>query len=170
MSVLSVCLFHEFRHSYKYVAVEDCVRQRYINYLAQDICDIDDLNKEDARRLLESEMNMTHYVYDEGDISDPTQVAYSVVLYRYVKIDLRKCADVEEYAFVLCHEFCHIKYFTGNEIYTQFLTFRTLYESNNDTLKTIGKWFGIYALNKNFVNSYDCSKLIIDYLEEKTNG
>lgn len=142
----------------------------YINYLTQDIDNVGDLCYEDAKQLLEDEMDMSHYTYVEGDIDAQYQVAYSVSLYRYVKIDLNKCANVEEYAFVLCHELCHIKYFTGNEIYTQFLTFRTLYESGNQTLKTIGKWFGVYTLNRCFITSYDCSKLIIDYLEEKTNG
>lgn len=111
--------------------------------------------------MLEDELGFDNYIYKEGSVENG---GYSVSMLRYIKMD--KDINIEQYCIVLCHEMCHVKYFTGNEIYTQFMAFKSLYESDNETLKTIGTWFGIYVLNGMYENNYDCSQLIIDYLKE----
>ena len=119
-------------------------------------------SRQEMRALLEAEMDFHLYIYHEASVKNG---GYSVSIIRLIVMD--KAIDIEQYCIVLCHEMCHIKYFTGNEIYTQFMTFKTLYESENPTLRRVGTWFGIYVLNGNYSTGYDCSAMIVDYLKEQ---
>ena len=135
----------------------------YINYLNKQVSSNIHISKQEIRVLLENELDFKNYVYKEGNTKN-----YSVAMFRYINVD--KDLDVEQYCIVLCHEMCHIKYFTANERYTQFMAFKSLYESDNEELKNVGAWFGIYVLNRMYNETYDCSKLIIDYLKEVSNA
>ena len=159
--VLGLSLFQEFRHSHKYVEVDQATRQTYINMLNSEVRNSQYTeSRQEMRALLEAEMDFHAYIYKESDVATG---GYSVSLIRLIVMD--KAIDIEQYCIVLCHEMCHIKYFTGNEIYTQFMTFKTLYESDNPTLRRVGTWFGIYVLNGNYKTGYDCSAMIVDYLK-----
>ena len=161
--IIGVSLFYQLRRNYKFVEVDNNTRQMYINYLNKQVASkLDYSSKQEIRTMLEAELDFNNYIYKEGIVENG---GYSVATLRYIKVD--KDLNIEQYCIVLCHEMCHIKYFTGNEIYTQFMAFKTLYESDNEELKTIGTWFGIYVLNRGYRNNYDCSKLIIDYLKER---
>jgi NAD-dependent dihydropyrimidine dehydrogenase PreA subunit len=162
---MSVSLFYQLRRNYKYVDVDSKTRQEYINYLNAEVENTNyNVTKKEIRKLLEDELDFHNYIYKEGEVKVTTNSAYSIALLRYIKVDMDKCGRVEDYCIALCHEMCHVKYFTGNEVYTNFLAFKTLYESENETLKNIGTWFGIYTLNRCYVENYDCSQLIVDYL------
>ena len=159
----SILLAFNIRNNYKFVEVGNDTRQMYINYLNKQVRSNGyKSTKQEIRKLLEDEMDFKNYIYKEG-----SEKNYSVAMFRYINVD--KDLDIEQYCIVLCHEMCHIKYFTGNEIYTQFMAFKTLYESDNEELKTIGTWFGIYVLNRGYSNNYDCSQLIIDYLKSEVD-
>ena len=135
----------------------------YINYLNKQVSSNNyKSSKQEIRKFLEDELDFRDYTYKEGSVKNG---GYSVSMYRYIKVD--KDISIEQYCIVLCHEMCHIKYFTANEIYTQFMAFKSLYESDNEELKRAGTWFGIYVLNRGYENNYDCSKLIVDYLKEQ---
>lgn len=166
--ILGVSLFYQLRRNYKYVNVDSKTRQAYINYLNAEVENTNyNVTKQEIRTLLEDELDFRFYIYKEGEVKVTTNSAYSIALLRYIKVDMDKCGRVDDYCIALCHEMCHIKYFTGNEIYTQFMTFKTLYESDNETLHDIGVWFGVYILNRCYTQNYDCSQLIINYLKEK---
>lgn len=109
--------------------------------------------------MLEDELDFKKYSYKEGDYS---KAGYANAFYRTIKV--YKDLNVEDYCIVLCHEMCHIKYFTANEIYTQFMAFKSLYESDNEELKQAGTWLGIYVLNGDRPANYDCSYYIVEYL------
>lgn len=163
--ILGISVFYHLHHTNKYIEVDSKTRQTYINYLSAEVQNTDyNVTKQEIRTMLEDELDFHNYIYKEGEVKVTTNSAYSIALLRYIKIDMTKCARLEDYTIALCHEICHVKYFTGNEIYTQFMTFKTLYESDNETLKNIGTWFGIYTLNRCYVENYDCSQLIVDYL------
>ena len=162
ITISSILLAFNLRNNHKFVEVNDYTRQMSINYLNSQVKNNHyTLSKQEFRTLLEDELDFDHYVYKEGNA---TNGGYSVTALRYIKMD--KSINIEQYCIILCHEMCHIKYFTANEIYTQFMTFKTLYESTNKELKQVGIWFGIYILNREYSNNYDCSKLIVDYLKE----
>ena len=68
--------------------------------------------------------------------------------------------------YVLAHELCHIKYYTSNETFTEYMTFVELYESNNEILHNRGEWLAKYIIDYKWrINTeYDCSYYIINYL------
>ena len=167
LSVIIVVLtLFKVRHHHNFVDVDDSTRQTYINHLNEQV--ISDnaveytITKPEVRRLLEEMLGFRHYFYKEDS---RTNGGYAVVFYRYINVNAD--LNIEQYCAVICHEMCHIKHFTANEIYTNFMAFKTLYESDNAELKQAGTWFGIHILNGEYDNNYDCSSLIIDYLNKK---
>ena len=156
----SILLAFNIRNNYKFVEVDNATRQMYINYLNGQVKSVQKSSKQEIRTLLEEELDFRDYIYKEVDISNGGYAG------KFSKIiEINKDLDVETYCFVLCHEMCHLKYESSNEIQTNFMAFKTLYESDNKQLKNIGTWFGIYFLDGNYEN--DCSKLIVDYLVDK---
>ena len=159
----SILLAFNIRNNYKFVEVDNNTRQMYINYLNKQVSSSNyKSSKQEIRAMLEDELDFRDYSYVEGDYKVG---GYAGKFSRIIEIN--KDLDVETYCFVLCHEMCHLKYDTSDEIYTNFMAFKTLYESDNETLNHIGKWFGIYILNGDYEREYDCSSLIVDYLVDK---
>ena len=163
--VLSIgfSIFYQTRRNYKFVEVDQDTRQTYINYLNKQVSSNEyKYTKQEMRQVLEDEVGLRLYWYKEDDIPNG---GYSVGFYRIIYMD--RNVGIEQYCFILCHEMCHIKHYTANEIYTNFMTFKTLYESDDPELRQAGTWFGIYLLNRGYNQEYDCSWLIVDYLVDK---
>lgn len=160
VSIIGVSIFYQARRNYKFVDVDSYTRQMYINYLNKQVKSVQKSTKQEIRAMLEDELDFHDYTYKEVDISNGGYAG------KFSKIiEINKDLDVETYCFVLCHEMCHLKYESSNEIQTNFMAFKSLYESDNKQLNNIGTWFGIYFLDGNYEN--DCSKLIVDYLKEQ---
>lgn len=70
---------------------------------------------------------------------------------------------------VITHELVHLKYWSINETFTQFMTFKLLYESDNEILHNKGKEIAIaQCTNYEFFGTdYDCSWYILNYLKER---
>lgn len=70
------------------------------------------------------------------------------------------------YAITLTHEILHYKYYSTNERYIEFMTFRVLFESNDPYLRKAGILHGYERLtDKDKDKDKDwCADLIIDYL------
>lgn len=164
--IVSILLAFNIRNNYKFVEVDNATRQRYINYLNKQVSSSQyKASTQEIRSLLEEELDFRDYSYIEGDYKVG---GYAGKFSRIIEMD--KDLDVETYCFDLCHEMCHLKYDTSDEIYTNFMAFKSLYESDNATLKNIGTWFGIYILNGDYEREYDCSKLIVDYLSKSVDN
>lgn len=67
---------------------------------------------------------------------------------------------------VLVHEMVHIKYYTANERFTEFTTFKLMYESSNEILHEAGRQYA-QELCSNDWGKYDCSYYIVDYFQKK---
>ena len=67
---------------------------------------------------------------------------------------------------VLVHEMVHIKYYTVNERFTEFTTFKLMYESENEILHEAGRQYAQTLCSKDW-GEYDCSWYIMKYLEEE---
>ena len=69
----------------------------------------------------------------------------------------------------LAHELCHLKYFTDNEAFTQYMTFVELYESGNYILRQAAlKIADTQCRNGENVHAkYDCGAYIKKYMENK---
>lgn len=161
--MITVATVVNLRNNYEFVDVDSRTRQVFVNYLNKQ-CTFKGYvaDREQARKTLETEFGVENYTYKEGNVKNG--VGLSIIPLRYIKIDAD--ADMEKYYRALAHEMCHIKYFTANEIYTQFMAFKGLYESDNPELKEAGLIFGVEILNGNYPTEYDCSQLIINYLVE----
>lgn len=156
----SIILSFNIRNNYLFVEVDNETRQIYINYLNKQVSNSQyKSTKQEMRALLEDELDFHDYTYKEVTISNG---GYADMRDRVININ--KDLSIEQYTTALCHEMCHLKYNNINEIYTQFMTFKTLYESDNEELKMAGTWFGIYILDREYEKSYDCSALIVEYL------
>ena len=74
-----------------------------------------------------------------------------------------------EVGVTLAHELCHIKYYSINETYVEFMAFRELYESDEPLLKNCANSMILshckYRTRKN--TKYDIGYYILKYLEEK---
>ena len=160
----SILLAFNIRNNYKFVEVDNDTRQMYINYLNKQVSGGYKSTKQEIRTLLEKELDFRDYSYVEGDYKVG---GYAGKFSKIIEID--KDLDIETYCFDLCHEMCHLKYQSSDEIYTNFMAFKTLYESDNEMLNNIGTWFGIYILNGDYEREYDCSKLIVDYLVDNVS-
>lgn len=65
---------------------------------------------------------------------------------------------------VLTHELIHLHYWTRSETFTQFMTFKLLYESENVVLHNKGIEIAVKQLGGAYSGVYDCSWYINEYL------
>lgn len=70
--------------------------------------------------------------------------------------------------YVLTHEYCHLKYNTANETFTEYMTFVEMCESDNVTLQQRGKYMIMEQCMYHDRNNseYDCSGYIYDYCKK----
>lgn len=109
------------------------------------------------------------YFYKETDNFKGLILGKSIPLYRtvIVKKNLKE-EDPEEYALALTHELCHLKYNTYNDTFINYMTFKTLYECEDEALQTIGFNFGVTIIEGGYEgNNYDCGYYILEYFKEK---
>lgn len=107
------------------------------------------------------------YNYKEDKLFEKGIWGNTSLITRTITID----ENLSEWNFilVLTHELCHLKYYTANETFTEYITFVELYESGNDLFKNRAEWM-IYEQCVRQIyrgTNYDCAYYIINYLKEK---
>lgn len=75
--------------------------------------------------------------------------------------------EIDVYAKALMHERLHLYYYTGCERFTQYQTFKHLYESKNAYLHKLGVQMALEIMNFRYPDNYDCTGQIIDYILKK---
>jgi len=121
-----------------------------------------EITNEQAIELVNEHFGMTYFLR----IVDLDESLYgqSIVPINLVLLDdSLNCVQTIQ---TLTHELCHIKYYTNNETYTEYMTFVELYESDNIYLKNAAEWM-IYehlALQGHVNTAYDISYYIAEYL------
>ena len=82
---------------------------------------------------------------------------------------LQEGMDWIDTVWTLAHELCHIKYYSANETYVEYMTFKELYESDDEYLHLVGEC--MITLHCEFrcnrETQYDVGYYILKYLEEK---
>ncbi|MBR7090875.1 MAG: ImmA/IrrE family metallo-endopeptidase [Clostridia bacterium] len=121
-----------------------------------------DIDKDQAIQLVNQHFDMS-YILRIVDL-DESLFGQSIVPISLVLLDnnLNSTQTIQ----TLAHELCHIKYYTNNETYTEYMTFVELYESDNEYLKNAAEWM-IYehlVLHANYGTAYDISYYIAEYL------
>ena len=64
------------------------------------------------------------------------------------------------------HELLHIKHQTLDETYVSFMTFKTMYESGNETLRGCAMRLASQTVAGAYPGDYDCGYYILKYLKE----
>lgn len=106
-----------------------------------------------------------NHSYKEVDNLSGLTLGYSNILFK--KVFILSHLEKDVYGIVLTHELMHIKYFTADERYVNFMTFKNLYESNNDTLVELGKQQMKLVLEGFYPERYNCSDDIYNYFKNK---
>lgn len=116
------------------------------------------------RNALEEELKLKWYYYDVVDLGEGLN-GLSNCYYRTIKIH----EDLEGYWYckTMCHEMIHLKYLTGDETYTSYMTFVRLYESDNEILRRVGAWYGLNQIENRVYGEYNCRDYVISYFKEK---
>ena len=80
---------------------------------------------------------------------------------------LRKDMNPTQLGVTLAHELCHIKYWSANEAFVEFMAFKELYESNDTLLLYLAKYMIVIHCDiRAYKNTaYDIGYQILNYLE-----
>ena len=85
--------------------------------------------------------------------------------FRIIVVDADR--DQREYLTDLAHEFVHLKYMVANETWTQFNTFKILYESKNKYLNYLACHLAINIFHGIYPKEYRCIGNIVNYIKSK---
>ena len=141
----------------------------YFSYLVEDSKSFNkekSLSREDAEKYIRDEININAYILIRRKPIMPLTLGITFLVPRIIMVD-----DTQEdnvYLTTLAHEFIHLKYMTGNELFTQYMAFKILYESNNEYLHYLGCSLAIRTFNLFYgADEYYCVGNIISYLKSK---
>ena len=93
---------------------------------------------------------------------DTTTLGYCVFFMRLIVVD--DIMSLENYVLTLTHELVHLTYFTRNERWVSFMTFKTLYESEYGYFEQIALAYADAQVNHQYPYEYDCGGYIEEYL------
>ena len=121
------------------------------------------LDKPNCKQLICEDMKNEFYLLI--DFINMNRLGMTQPILRTIIVD--SDCSIEDYVLTLTHEMLHLNFFTGNETFVNFQTFKYLYEHENLFFKKIGIRFSIEILMGGYGgNAYDCSYYIIEYFKE----
>ena len=127
------------------------------------------LSKENLRELVDNEFEIS-YNYREVDSIKDGSLGTAGILFRDITVvknmSTHETQDKYLYVIVLTHEIMHLKYFTGDERYTTYKTFKELYESDNPVLKEMGLYQAWLIITRFYPEEYYCGDQIYNQLSK----
>lgn len=121
-------------------------------------------NRNEIRKEIGELLGVNVYFYRETKLENAMGVCNPFIREVVLSTDLNDM----EYIETICHELCHIKYFTINERFTQYKTWETLYNTNK--YKPVANYI-LYKMSRNkYYKDYNCYYQILEYLEVLENG
>ena len=121
------------------------------------------LDKKTAKKLI-SDLYKTPHIYIEKDIKGEYD-GKAIPQFRVVVVD--EGISLHAYIIAYTHELTHVKYQVGNETFTAYKTFITLYESGNAELKYHAMVYANDVLSGSYGRGeYDCGYYILKYLKQ----
>lgn len=144
-------IYPRFSYNMKYVKPTTYlgVQYKYVYYK---------YSKQEIKNKLEDIIDVDYYIYIETELNDNINGCTNL-MFRYILID--KDLSQLDYIETMCHELIHLKYNTGNERFTQYQTFITLY---NSEFRQVALNIIYYMENGYYYYDYDCYSQIVDYL------
>ena len=137
---------------------------RNIEPITYDVLIDKTLTKEEAIKRVNDHFKI-NYTLKWREKSKVTGQAYLIVNIVYLRENMHWIDIIH----TLSHELCHIKYYSANETYVEYMTFRELYESDDEYLHLVGEYMITlhceYRADKG--TKYDVGWYILKYLEGK---
>lgn len=141
-------------------------------------------NLKEIRTEAEDLVGLHFYIYLGKDVKSIEHgAAWGVTNFYFRTITVAEKIGVGNYIHVIVHELVHLKYYNANEMWTNFMTFKLLYESDNPDFKQVAinyayRYISSHTIDEkgNLVNTnwagnlYDMSYYIINYLEAKIDS
>lgn len=121
------------------------------------------LEKWEYKGLLD-ELYDIPYFYIECKVPGPYTYGSSVCVFGlvFMETDL----STYNYTIALAHELTHVKYQTVDDTWVNFKTFKVLYESGSEPLKSIALQFAQRQFDGCYEGEYDCAYYIYEYLQD----
>lgn len=120
----------------------------------------DNLSRKDIKSKLEKIVDVKYYIYTEKNM-DKNKEGYTRPLFRHIYIN--NDLDNLTYIYSLCHELCHLKFNVGDERFTNFETFKYLY---NSEFKEVAYYMIENLQQGYYIKDYDCLGYIEKYLNK----
>ena len=114
----------------------------------------------EIRRDIENIVGIHVYFYSEKRLANDMGISNPIIRYVIISDDL----NYIEYIETICHELCHLKYYTCNERFTQFKTFEHLY---NSKYRPIAYKILYDMYRGRYWEDYDCYYQIVEYLRSE---
>lgn len=121
--------------------------------------------KEQVKEKIDNLLNPWGFIYIESNFNKNDILAYTIIPARIVVI--KPNLTVDDYAWAYTHELIHLLEFVGNERYTNYKTFVTLYESGDKQLMALAERYAYFDMQNKIHLDYSCWYYIKEYLLEK---
>lgn len=125
-------------------------------------------SKQYYKEQIDELFNNPLYIYTEKSVQSKGYYGKAYIIPRIVILD--KSIDIKNYIFTLAHELVHIKYITECERFTNFQTFKVLYESNIPDLQYVALWYAKKDMAGKIHYEYSCWAYIYEYLKGEYYG
>ncbi len=90
---------------------------------------IPSISNEEVDKIVQNHFNLFHFKIEDDNLVEKGMYGFTRITFRTVHIDKNINCWLRLYTYV--HELCHLKYLTGNETYTTYMTFIELGKSDN---------------------------------------
>lgn len=134
----------------------------------------------EIRKNIEDLIGLSCYIYKGYDIYTLKGNAWGLTQFYLRRIEVAEKISTTDYIQVMTHEAIHLKYMNANELWTNFMTFKLLYESDNIDFKQASiNWAYRYVsshtvdengntiTSRSYQNEYDIAYNVIEYLNLK---
>ena len=140
-----------------------------------------EIDKSNLKSSIEDLIEFKFYNYigkNSSSIANGKGLAYVNFHFRYIVI--AENISTRDYITTLTHELIHLKYYNANEMWTNFMTFKLLYESNNSVFKQAAINFAYRYISSHTLDSqgnllnnnvaqedYDIAYYVISYFNSQ---
>lgn len=143
-----------------YNAVFQNLKYEYLSFDTSQVLELDE-----AKQIIINIVNPKLYIMVDSKEPMKYCLGCTYILLRYIVVDSTQPAHI--YLPTVLHELIHLTYFTANETYTHFMTFKLLWEHENAYIHYLGCRLALDIFNHQYDAPYTCIGNIIEYFKIK---
>ena len=149
----------------KYSMSDYAIVREYLTNKYEELDGTYELTVPTAEEKIRQEIQPKFYILVKSKPFIDYSAGITILPFRFIMVDPNQ--DVRDYLISLTHEFIHLKYMVANETWTQFNTFRILYESKNIYLNYLACHLAVEIFSGAFSGEYRCIGNIVNYIKSK---